>query len=106
MAIKVTNISCINVTEGYVVDILTRSLDVTLRGSPESIAALKDENIRAVADLADMKDSVGTYMPRVRIYADGYTDVGAIKSGGADYTVYIQIEKAAEKIPAMERELE
>ena len=104
--VKVTNISCINVTEGYVVDILTRSLDVTLRGSPESIAALKDENIRAVADLADMKDSVGTYMPRVRIYADGYTDVGAIKSGGADYTVYIQIEKAAEKIPEMERELE
>ncbi len=85
-------------------DILTKSLEVTLRGSPESIAMLKEENVRAVADLADMNESVGTYMPRVRIYVDGYTDVGAIKVGGQDYNVYIQIEKAAERIP--ERELE
>lgn len=103
-SVKVTNISCINVTDGYVADILTRSLDVTLRGSPESIAMLKDENIRAVADLTDMNESVGTYMPRVRIYVDGYTDVGAIKVGGADYSVYIQIDKALEKVP--ERELD
>lgn len=104
--VKVTNISCINVTEGFVADILTKSLDVTLRGSPESLALLKDENIRAVADLADMNEAVGTYMPRVRIYADGYTDVGAITPGGTDYTVYIQIERAAEKIPERELELE
>jgi len=97
--VKVTNISCINVTEGYTAEILTRSLDVTLRGSPESIAVLKDENIRAVADLTDMNESVGTYMPRVRIYVDGYTDVGAIKTGGTDYSIYVQIEKAAEKVP-------
>ena len=102
--VKVTNISCINVTEGFTAEILTKSLDVTLRGSPESIGMLKDENIRAVADLNDMNGSVGTYMPRVRIYADGYTDVGAIKTGGTDYTVYVQIEKAVERIP--ERELE
>ena len=92
--VKVTNISCINVTEGYVADILTKSLNVTLRGNPESLAQLKDENIRAVADLADMNESVGTYMPRVRIYADGYTDVGAIKTGGADYTIYVQTRRS------------
>ena len=104
--VKVTNISCINVTEGYTAEILTRSLNVTLRGSPESIAMLKDENIRAVADLNDMNESVGTYMPRVRIYADGYTDVGAIKVGGADYSVYIQIDKALEKAPERESDTE
>lgn len=104
--VKVTNISCINVTEGYVADILTKSLNVTLRGSPESLAQLKDENIRAVADLADMNESVGTYMPRVRIYVDGYTDVGAIKSGGTDYAVYIQIDKAPEKVPEVIPEME
>ena len=104
--VKVTNISCINVTEGYVAEILTRSLNVTLRGSPESIAALKDENIRAVADLADMNSSVGTYMPRVRIYVDGYTDVGSIKTGGTDYSIYVQIEKAAERVPEIEPETE
>lgn len=104
--VKVTNISCINVTEGYVADILTKSLNVTLRGNPESLAQLKDENIRAVADLADMNESVGTYMPRVRIYVDGYTDVGAIKSGGTDYAVYIQIDKAPEKVPEVIPEME
>ena len=104
--VKVTNISCINVTEGYAAEILTRSLDVTLRGSPESIAMLKDENIRAVADLTDMNGSVGTYMPRVRIYADGYTDVGSIKTGGTDYSIYVQIEKAAERVPEIEPETE
>ena len=104
--VKVTNISCINVTEGYVADILTKSLNVTLRGNPESLAQLKDENIRAVADLADMNESVGTYMPKVRIYVDGYTDVGAIKSGGTDYAVYIQIDKAPEKVPEVIPEME
>ena len=104
--VKVTNISCINVTEGYTAEILTRSLDVTLRGSPESIAMLKDENIRAVADLTDMNSSVGTYMPRVRIYVDGYTDVGSIKTGGTDYSIYVQIEKAAERVPEIEPETE
>ena len=104
--VKVTNISCINVTEGYVADILTKSLNVTLRGNPESLAQIKDENIRAVADLADMNESVGTYMPRARIYVDGYTDVGAIKSGGTDYAVYIQIDKAPEKVPEVIPEME
>ena len=104
--VKVTNISCINVTEGYVADILTKSLNVTLRGNPESLAQIKDENIRAVADLADMNESVGTYMPKVRIYVDGYTDVGAIKSGGTDYAVYIQIDKAPEKVPEVIPEME
>ena len=101
---KVTNISCINVTDGFSARILTESLVVTLRGNPESLAALKDENIRAVADLADMNESVGTYTPKVRIYVDGFTDVGAISTGGTDYTVYIQLEKAseAERIPEVE----
>ena len=101
---KVTNISCINVTEGFSAKILTENLVVTLRGNPESLAALKDENIRAVADLADMNEAVGTYTPKVRIYVDGFTDVGSIRTGGTDYTVYIQLEKASEveRLPEVE----
>ena len=40
-----------------------------------------------------MGESTGTYMPRVRIYIDGFTDVGAIKLNGADYTISIVIER-------------
>ena len=90
---KVTNISTVNVTPGYTAEVLTESLNVMLRGSPESLAQLKDENIRAVADLTDMNESTGTYMPRVRIYVDGVTDVGALKVNGADYTVSVEITR-------------
>lgn len=91
---KVTNIACTSVAEGFNAEILTKSLDVTLRGSPESLEQLKAESIRAVADLTDMSASTGTYMPKVRIHVDGYTDVGAIRINGADYTIYVQIERA------------
>ena len=90
---RVTNLSCINVAEGYHAEIITQGLDVTLRGNPESLAQIKDENIRAVADLADMSESTGTYMPKVRIHVDGYTDVGALKMNGTDYTISIEIER-------------
>ena len=90
---KVTNISHINLKEGYTADIITQSLDVTLRGSAEVLDQIRDENIRAVADLADLSDSTGTYMPKVRIYVDGFTDVGALKVNGSDYTVSVEIER-------------
>ena len=75
---RVTNFSCINATEGYEADIITESKEITLRGTPEALAQIKAENIRAVADLTDYKESTGTYMPQVRVYVDGFTDVGAI----------------------------
>ncbi|MCR5576782.1 MAG: hypothetical protein K6F56_07220 [Oscillospiraceae bacterium] len=85
---KVTNIDYANLPEGFEATIGTESLEVKLRGNPESLAQIKDENIRAVADLTDMGGSTGTYMPRVRIYVDGFTDVGAI--GHYDIAVDIQ----------------
>lgn len=91
--VHVTNISCINVTEGFEAEILTKSLDVTLRGNPESLSQIREENIRAVADLEDMYESTGTYMPKVRIYVDGFTDVGAITAGAVDYTISVEIER-------------
>ena len=91
---RVSNISCVNVAEGFNANILTESLDVTLRGNPESLAQLKRESIRAVADLTDIGAATGTYMPKVRIYVDGFTDVGAIRVNGADYTVSVEIERA------------
>ena len=86
---EVKNISYINSAEGSEVEILTNSIDVLLRGTAEQLAQLKSENIRAVADLTDFKDSTGAYMPAVRIYVDGFTDVGAIGS----YTVSLEIKK-------------
>ena len=88
---RVTNFSCIHATEGYEADIITESKEITLRGTPEALAQIKAENIRAVADLTDYKESTGTYMPQVRVYVDGFTDVGAI----GENTISIEIRKVS-----------
>lgn len=75
---RVNSISCINEAEGTATDIITKSFEVTLRGTAEDLGKVRSENIRAVADLADYNGSTGSYMPKVKIYVDGFTNVGAI----------------------------
>lgn len=86
---EVKNFSYINAAEGATVEILSESIDVVIRGTAEQLEQVKSENIRAVADLADFKDSTGAYMPSVKIYVDGVTDVGAV----GDYTIPIVIQR-------------
>ena len=88
-AFKVSNISCTNVTDGFQAEIITQSLDIMLRADAETLAQIKDENIRAVADLTDMNESTGTYMPKVKIYVDGFKNVGAI----GENSITIEIER-------------
>ena len=86
---KVSNISCTDVTDGFSVDIITQNLDVILRGDGEVLSQIKNENIRAVANLTDMNESTGTYMPKVKIYVDGFQNVGAI----GENSITIEIER-------------
>ncbi len=88
---KVSNISYINNTQGYEATVLSESLNVKLRGSEELLSQVKAENIRAVADLADFDESTGTYLAPVKIYIDGFTDVGAL----GEYSVSIEIRKVS-----------
>lgn len=87
---RVSNLSYINSADGNNVEILTEGLDVQIRGTAEQLDLIKAESIRAVADLTDFKDSTGSYMPTVKIYVDGVTDVGAIGT----YTISVEIRKA------------
>lgn len=87
--VRSQNLSCINVTDGYSYDILSENLEVVLRGPEETLEKIGSENITAVADLLDYKNSVGTFMPEVSIYVDGFTDVGAIGS----YTISVDLKK-------------
>ena len=85
----VSNISCTNVTDGFSAEIITQNLDIILRGDADTLSQIKDENIRAVADLTDMNESTGTYMPKVKIYVDGFQNVGAI----GENSITIEIER-------------
>ena len=87
---RVSNLSYIGAAEGTNVELLTESLEVVIRGTEEQLEQIKAENIRAVADLTDIRDSTGLYMPNAKIYVDGVTDVGAI----GDYAISVEIRKA------------
>ena len=87
---KVTNLSTINGPEDAELQILSESIDVVLRGAPEDLKDVKAEDISAVADLSDYRDSTGSYMPAVKVYVFGMTDVGAV----GENTISVEIRKA------------
>ena len=86
----VTNITCTNLPETSEVEVITESLEVRIRGTEEQLSQIHAENITAVADLSDYRDSLGAYMTPVKIRVDGFTDVGAV----GDYTISVEIRKA------------
>jgi hypothetical protein len=86
--LSVSNIEVINETEGYTTDIITQSVDVTLRGSAEDIAKVKAENIRIVANLENVGNT-GIFDVEARVYVDGYPEVGAIGT----YKINVRIKK-------------
>ena len=88
----VTNINFTNPPEGSEVEVITESLEVRIRGTAEQLSQIHAENITAVADLTDYRDSLGAYMTPVKIRVDGFTDVGAV----GDYTISVEIRKASE----------
>ena len=83
----VVNLSVINAPENMEAVIISESLDVIIRGTEEQLSQLTAENIRAVADLSDYKDSTGSFMPPVKIYVDGFVDVGAVGT----YTISVNL---------------
>ncbi len=87
---RVSNLSYVGAAEGTSVEILTESVDVVVRGTAEQLEQVRAENIRAVVDLTDFKDSTGSYMPNAKIYVDGVTEVGAI----GKYPISVEIRKA------------
>ncbi|MBO7389095.1 MAG: hypothetical protein J6T95_01110 [Oscillospiraceae bacterium] len=87
--IPAANLACTNVTSGFKSDILTRELEVVLRGTPEDLSSVKAENLRAVADLTDYNESAGTFIVDVKIYVDGASNVGAV----GDYQISVELKK-------------
>ena len=76
-----------NQPKGYTADLVTQSLDITLRGPEESVKNVTSDNIRIVADLSEISNTVGTYTVRAKVYVDGYSDVGAVGDNFVTVTV-------------------
>lgn len=75
--LSIENLSCINVPEGFTAEILTESLEVTIRAAENILSEITSDNLRAVADLTDTA-STGDVSVAVKVYVDGFPEAGAI----------------------------
>jgi YbbR domain-containing protein len=91
--LSVKNISITNDDTSLSTEVITQSLDVTLRGTAEDLAKVTADNVRIVADLTDVKSTIGTHAVPAKINVDGVSGVGAI--GNNTVTVRIAEKRAA-----------
>jgi len=87
------NLQTSNIPPGYVPYVITRSLDVRIRGSRENLNQISQSNIRAVADLTDMQP--GTQPVPARVFVDGADPdlVGAV----GEYRFFITLMREPEE---------
>ena len=98
-----TNISFINVSEGYTPTAITQFKEVVIRGPREIIDLVDAENIRVVGDLSSIGDAVGRYSVPTTVYVDGYSEAGVI---GSDYNVVVSLEVTVEEEVSVQQEEE
>ncbi|MCL2401658.1 MAG: CdaR family protein [Oscillospiraceae bacterium] len=85
---SVSNIHTSNDPGDYTLTVITRSLDVRIRGRREELEALTETNFRIVADLAGL--SVGSHQVPVTVWIDG--DVGNVGPVG-EYTITVRLDR-------------
>ena len=76
----------VNVPEGMTVDIISANLNVKVRGPEAEIAALKEDNIRAVVDFTNAEVGTATYKVKI-VCGDQFPNVGALKANSVSATV-------------------
>ena len=92
--VEKSNISCINISEGYKAEIMNDSLQNVILRSPDerALESISDVDVRAVADLREYGTATGIITVPVRIYVNGNTNAGAV----GEYKVYVDISEETE----------
>ena len=83
----VTNLSVVNVPEGYDAKIIDLNKVVTVRAPEDVFAKITSNNIRIVADLTDA--APGRSRVPTTVYIDGFESAGAY----GNYPIYVQLEE-------------
>ena len=86
--LKVTNIQAVNVPEGLTATIVTKTLQVTVRGSEKSIKAIQATDLSVVINLAEAQEGSVTMKADV-VIGESFADVGAIGT----YQVSVNLRK-------------
>lgn len=85
-----TNIEIANVPEGYSAELLTQQIDVTVRGTADSIDKISSSNIKIVVDLDGKELAAGQQSIAARVTVDGFSDVGIL---GSDFKINVNVTK-------------
>lgn len=89
-----TNISLINVSEGYVATPITQYKEVVIRGPSEILALVDNSNVQVVADLSEIGNAVGRYSVPTSVYITGYSEAGVVEGS---YNVVVSLELKTEE---------
>jgi len=84
----VSNISTTSPPDGYIPEVVTQSVLVTVRGPAEDLAKIDASQIRVVADLSDATILGASRVP-ARVYLDGISTVGVI----GEYTIAVNMSR-------------
>lgn len=86
--LKVTNIQAANVPEGLTATIVTKTLQVTVRGSEKSIKAIQGTDLSVVVNLAEAQEGSVTMKADV-VIGESFADVGTMGT----YQVSVNLRK-------------
>ena len=95
-SIITTNITFINVSEGYVANPITQYKEIVIRGPAEIVDLVEPGNIQVVGDLGEYGNAVGRYSVPTSVYITGYSEAGVI---GSSYNVVVSLEPEPEIPP-------
>ena len=83
---NIDKFEAVNVPEGLSAEIINANLSIKVRGPEAEIAALQEENIRAVVDFTNAEVGTATYKVKI-VFDDTFPNVGAIKVSSVSATV-------------------
>jgi hypothetical protein len=69
------------------VAVSTSSLTVIVRAKSDVLQNVSPDNVRAVVDLTDYADTVGTVSVPAKIYIDGFENAGAVGTYSVSITI-------------------
>ncbi len=88
-SLETNNISCSNVPDGWMAELITQAITVEVRGPQEEIESITSENIRVVVDLSEVNHASGQYSISAKVYLDSVgADAGVV---GSDYKVVVSM---------------
>jgi len=87
------NIIAINKPEGYTAEMITKEIQVSIRGRQEDVDMVQEHNIRVVVDLSGVPPETDRLIIPAKVNIDGFSNVGAV----GIYNVAVRISPAEQE---------